>query len=73
MLNPYSINSLYRNPKYNKMGHFLTLSDFLNLPKGQTSLLGVVITIEVRSAYACYFSFQFIPLAVGYVNMQYLW
>ncbi|KAL3007029.1 hypothetical protein AAZX31_08G313100 [Glycine max] len=46
MLNPYSINSLYRNPKYNKMGHFLTLSDFLNLPKGQTSLLGVVITIE---------------------------
>ncbi|KAH1054182.1 hypothetical protein GLYMA_08G324500v4 [Glycine max] len=46
MLNPYSINSLYRNPKYNKKGHFLTLSDFLNLPKGQTSLLGVVITIE---------------------------
>ncbi|XP_029125356.1 glycerophosphodiester phosphodiesterase GDPDL4 isoform X2 [Cajanus cajan] len=46
MLNPYSKYSLYRNPKYNKKVEFLTLSDFLNLTKGHTSLLGVVIIIE---------------------------
>jgi len=47
MLNPYSTSSLYRNPKSNKKGQFLTLLDFLNLTKAQTSLLGVVIIIEV--------------------------
>ncbi|XP_006586115.1 glycerophosphodiester phosphodiesterase GDPDL4-like isoform X2 [Glycine soja] len=46
MLNPYSTSSLYRNPKSNKKGQFLTLLDFLNLTKAQTSLLGVVIIIE---------------------------
>ncbi|TKY46972.1 Glycerophosphodiester phosphodiesterase GDPDL4 [Spatholobus suberectus] len=46
MLNPYSKNYLYRNSKYNKKLQFLTLSDFLNLTKGQTSLLGLVIIIE---------------------------
>ncbi|KAL2322738.1 hypothetical protein Fmac_027117 [Flemingia macrophylla] len=46
MLNPYSKYRLYRNTKYNKKVQFLTLSDFLNLTKGQTSLLGVVINVE---------------------------
>lgn len=52
MLNPHSMNNLYRNPEYNKKGQYLTLSDFLNLTKAHTSTLSVVIIIEVCSAYA---------------------
>ncbi|ESW18553.1 hypothetical protein PHAVU_006G050800 [Phaseolus vulgaris] len=46
MLNPHSMNNLYRNPEYNKKGQYLTLSDFLNLTKAHTSTLSVVIIIE---------------------------
>ncbi|CAJ1963989.1 unnamed protein product [Sphenostylis stenocarpa] len=46
MLNPYSNNNLYRDPKYNKKGQFLTLSDFLNMTKGHSSTLSVMIIIE---------------------------
>lgn len=56
MFNPYSNYHLFRNQEYNKQGKFLRLTDFLNLIKGQTSLLGAVIIIEVRFSYACYLS-----------------
>ena len=50
MFHPYSNYHLFRNQEYNKQGKFLRLTDFLNLIKGQTSLLGAVIIIEVRSS-----------------------
>ncbi|KAG5090927.1 hypothetical protein JHK82_049705 [Glycine max] len=46
MFHPYSNYHLFRNQEYNKQGKFLRLTDFLNLIKGQTSLLGAVIIIE---------------------------
>ncbi|KAK4278375.1 hypothetical protein QN277_016230 [Acacia crassicarpa] len=46
ILNPYAKYTLYRNPKNKNEGHFLTLQDFLSLAKNQTSLSGVLITVE---------------------------
>ncbi|KAI4306169.1 hypothetical protein L6164_029470 [Bauhinia variegata] len=47
ILNPYlKAYTLFRNPKYKNSGTFLTLSDFLSLTKNQTSLQGVLISIE---------------------------
>ncbi|KAK7299978.1 hypothetical protein RJT34_10809 [Clitoria ternatea] len=46
ILNPFPRYRLYRNPRYNKAGTFLTLSDFLSLTKNQTSLSGVMIVVE---------------------------
>ncbi|KAJ8766563.1 hypothetical protein K2173_023810 [Erythroxylum novogranatense] len=44
--NPYSKYFLYRNPKFKDAGHFLTLSEFLDLAKNSSSLSGVLISIE---------------------------
>ncbi|KAI4307928.1 hypothetical protein L6164_031053 [Bauhinia variegata] len=46
ILNPYSKYRLFRNPKCKSAGTFLTLSDFLSLTKNQTSIQGVLISIE---------------------------
>ncbi|CAJ1963991.1 unnamed protein product [Sphenostylis stenocarpa] len=46
MLNLFNNFQLYRNPRYNRNVSLLTLSEFLNLTKGHTSLSGVVIIIE---------------------------
>ncbi|KAF7831319.1 glycerophosphodiester phosphodiesterase GDPDL1-like [Senna tora] len=46
ILNPYTKYRLYRNPKFKNEGNFVTLSDFLSLAKNQTSLSGVMITVE---------------------------
>lgn len=48
MSNPYSKNSMYRNPRYENAGNFMRLSDFLAFSKGK-DLSGIMITIEVRS------------------------
>ncbi|KAM7250669.1 hypothetical protein ACFE04_022552 [Oxalis oulophora] len=44
--NPYESFYLYRNPKYKNSGHFMTLSDFLEMTKNTSSLSGVLIGIE---------------------------
>ncbi|XP_028758491.1 glycerophosphodiester phosphodiesterase GDPDL4 [Neltuma alba] len=46
ILNPYAKYTLFRNPKNKNAGKFLTLQDFLSLAKNQTSLSGVLITVE---------------------------
>lgn len=45
MSNPYSKNSMYRNPRYENAGNFMRLSDFLAFSKGK-DLSGIMITIE---------------------------
>ncbi|CAA7025343.1 unnamed protein product [Microthlaspi erraticum] len=44
--NPYSVYSLFRNPKEGTSGKLLSLSEFLNLAKNSTSLSGVLISVE---------------------------
>ncbi|KAM7260682.1 hypothetical protein ACFE04_011355 [Oxalis oulophora] len=44
--NPYSKYFLYRNPKFKNAGHFMTLSDFLDMTKNITSLTGISVGIE---------------------------
>ncbi|KAI9108536.1 hypothetical protein K1719_020420 [Acacia pycnantha] len=46
ILNPYAKYTLFRNPKNKNAGKFLTLQRFLSLAKNQTSLSGVLITVE---------------------------
>ncbi|XP_054797527.1 glycerophosphodiester phosphodiesterase GDPDL4-like [Prosopis cineraria] len=46
ILNPYAKYTLFRSPKSKNVGKFMKLSDFLSLAKNQTSLSGVLITVE---------------------------
>jgi hypothetical protein len=43
---------LFRNPRFKNNGKFLTLSEFLTLAKGASSLHGVLINIEVSICHA---------------------
>ncbi|XP_062168616.1 glycerophosphodiester phosphodiesterase GDPDL3 [Alnus glutinosa] len=47
--NPFSKFTLFRNPRFKNNGKFLTLSEFLALSKGTSSLTGVLISIEHAS------------------------
>ncbi|KAH0919562.1 hypothetical protein HID58_027222 [Brassica napus] len=44
--NPYRVYTMFRNPNEKNSGHFILLSEFLNLAKNSTSLSGVLISVE---------------------------
>lgn len=48
--NPYNREfNLFRNPRERSSGKLVSLSDFLNLAKNSSSLVGVLISVEVCS------------------------
>ncbi|KAK3199862.1 hypothetical protein Dsin_023277 [Dipteronia sinensis] len=46
--NPFTESGLLRNPKFEKAGNFLKLSDFLTQAKNSSTLYGVLISIEKK-------------------------
>ncbi|XP_058742901.1 glycerophosphodiester phosphodiesterase GDPDL4-like [Vicia villosa] len=46
ILNPSAKFKMFRNPKYMNTGTFVTLSDFLSKTKNETTLPGILITVE---------------------------
>ncbi|KAI5432902.1 hypothetical protein KIW84_020279, partial [Lathyrus oleraceus] len=47
ILNPFAKGfELFRNPKYVNTGTFVTLSDFLSMTKNESTLSGILITVE---------------------------
>ncbi|CAH8337024.1 unnamed protein product [Eruca vesicaria subsp. sativa] len=44
--NPHREQNLFRNPRNNNLGKFLTLSEFLLLPNRYSSLSGILIKVE---------------------------
>ncbi|KAL5101237.1 hypothetical protein RYX36_005564 [Vicia faba] len=47
ILNPFATEfKMFRNPKYINTGTFVTLSDFLSMTKNETTLSGILITVE---------------------------
>ncbi|CAK8538879.1 unnamed protein product [Lathyrus sativus] len=47
ILNPFATEfKMFRNPKYKNSGTFVTLSDFLSMTKNETTLSGILITVE---------------------------
>ncbi|ESQ47827.1 hypothetical protein EUTSA_v10020151mg [Eutrema salsugineum] len=44
--NPFRLSALFRNPRNKNLGKYLTLSEFLFLPKRYSSLSGILIKVE---------------------------